>query len=290
MTILVFGGSGQLGRCLTDSFSLSGASFEAPNSREVDITDLHQILAIDTKKVSAIINAAAWTDVNGAETNQESAERVNALGAENIAKLAVRSSLPLFHISTDYVFSGVRTTPWDESSPKNPLSIYGKTKAHGEERVLNVDSSVRIVRTAWLYSPYGKNFAKTMVRLALTSNNPVRVVSDQVGQPTSAKDLAEKLIESISLNIPSGIYHGTNSGTASWFEFAREIFVGLNLDPERVTPISSSEYPQVAPRPEYSVLSHSKWSQVGMSPMQKWRLGLAEILPEIVAAVKSEGL
>ena len=290
MTILVFGGSGQLGRCLRDSFSRSGTSFEDPNSREVDITDLHQILAIDTKKVSAIINAAAWTDVNGAETNQESAERVNALGAENIAKLAIRSSLPLFHISTDYVFSGVRTTPWDESSPKNPLSVYGKTKAHGEELAMKVDPTVRIVRTAWLYSPYGKNFAKTMVRLALTSNNPVRVVSDQVGQPTSARDLAEQLMESIGLNLPSGIYHGTNSGTASWFEFAREIFAGLNLDPERVIPILSSEFPQVAPRPEYSVLSHLRWNDLGMSPMQDWRKGLADSFPEIVAAVKSEGL
>ena len=290
MTFLIFGGTGQLGRTLADSLTQQGLTFLAPKSSEANIADLQEVLAISTEGVTTIINTAAWTDVNGAESQETAAALVNTQGAKNVAILAERDGLALFHISTDYVFSGQRTTPWDENSEKNPRSVYGKTKAEGEDRTREENRSARIVRTAWLYSPYGKNFAKTMVKLALTSNNPVRVVNDQFGQPTSAKDLATRLIDSASTQLPGGIYHGTNSGVASWYEFASEIFAELNLDAHRVVPISSSEFAQIAPRPDYSVLGHDAWTKVGIAPMRDWRTALSEVLPEIVAAVESEEL
>jgi dTDP-4-dehydrorhamnose reductase len=145
-----------------------------------------------------------------------------------------------------------------------------------------------IVRTAWLYSPWGKNFAKTMSKLALKGDREVRVVNDQVGQPTSASDLAKQLVELGLSNSPAGIYHGTNSGQATWFEFAQEIFKLSGVDVGRVTPVSSSEYQRPAKRPSYSVLSHDAWASTSVEPLRDWRIALAEAMPDIISAVKAE--
>ena len=145
-----------------------------------------------------------------------------------------------------------------------------------------------VVRTAWLYSPWGKNFAKTMTRLAIKGEGGVGVVNDQVGQPTSAMDLAKKLVELGLSTSPTGIYHGTNSGQATWFEFAQEIFKLAGAVTARVTPVSSSEHPRPAKRPSYSVLSHDAWANTSVKPMQDWRIALAEAMPAIISAVRAE--
>jgi dTDP-4-dehydrorhamnose reductase len=196
----------------------------------------------------------------------------------------------LIHVSTDYVFSGESKTPWKIDHEINPRSAYGRTKALGESRVLaTYPENSSIVRTAWLYSPWGKNFAKTMTRLALNGDGEVRVVNDQMGQPTSALDLAKQLIELGLSSSPAGIYHGTNSGEATWFEFAQEIFRLAGAAVNRVVPVSSSEYPRPAKRPSYSVLSHEAWAKTSIKLMRDWRIALEEAMPAIISAVKAEG-
>ena len=236
-----------------------------------------------------IINCAAWTDVDGAESHEVEALRVNSDGPENLALAAKLSNSKLMHISTDYVFSGENQTPWQIEDKIDPQSAYGRTKAQGESRVLaSYPESSFVVRTAWLYSPWGKNFAKTMTKLAIKGDGDVRVVDDQVGQPTSAMDLAKQLVELALSTSPAGIYHGTNSGQATWFEFAQEIFKLAGTDVGRVIPVTSSEYPRPAKRPSYSVLNHDAWANTSVKSMRDWRIALAEVMPAIISAVKAE--
>ena len=196
----------------------------------------------------------------------------------------------LIHLSTDYVFSGEGKTPWQVDDRIDPQSAYGRTKTEGESRVFaTYPENSSIVRTAWLYSPWGKNFAKTMTRFALNGKGEIRVVNDQMGQPTSAIDLAKQLVDLGLSSSPAGIYHGTNSGEATWFEFAQEIFKSAGADASRVVPVSSSEYPRPAKRPAYSVLSHDAWANTSVKPMRDWRIALEEALPAIISAVKAEG-
>jgi dTDP-4-dehydrorhamnose reductase len=290
MTWLITGGSGQLGIAATQELSELGIMFSAWDSRDLDITQgeivRNLILHLSPK---VIINCAAWTDVDGAETNELEASVVNCDGAENIALAAKDCGAKLIQVSTDYVFSGKSKSPWQSGDVINPQSAYGRTKAKGEGRVrLAYPENSSIVRTAWLYSPWGKNFAKTMTRLAINGDNDVRVVNDQLGQPTSAKDLAKQLVELGLSNSPAGIYHGTNSGEGTWFEFAQEIFKFAGADSNRVIPVSSSEYPRPAKRPLYSVLSHEAWGKTTVQPMRDWRIALHEVMPAIISAVQTE--
>jgi dTDP-4-dehydrorhamnose reductase len=291
MSWLITGSSGQLGTALTQELNSRGLPFTATVSRGLDITQnplVQKFVGQLAPKV--IINCAAWTDVDGAESKEELAARVNSDGAENLAIAAKNCGAKLIHVSTDYVFSGNTHEPWLEDSLKNPQSSYGRTKADGEDRVLRTypENSV-IIRTAWLYSPWGKNFAKTMTRLALDGKSEVRVVNDQNGQPTSAIDLADQII-SLALSLTtSGIFHGTNSGMATWFDFAQEIFKLVDKDLNRVVPVSSEEYPQKVNRPSFSVLSHDAWKKTTVEPMRDWRHALADTMPEIISAVKTLG-
>ncbi len=290
MTWLITGGSGQLGIAATQELSELGIMFSAWDSRDLDITqgEIVRDLILHLSP-EVIINCAAWTDVDGAETNEREAFVVNCDGAENIALAAKDCSAKLIQVSTDYVFSGKSKSPWQSGDVINPQSAYGRTKAKGEGRVrLAYPENSSIVRTAWLYSPWGKNFAKTMTRLAINGDNDVRVVNDQLGQPTSAKDLAKQLVELGLSNSPAGIYHGTNSGEGTWFEFAQEIFKFAGADSNRVIPVSSSEYPRPAKRPLYSVLSHEAWGKTTVQPMRDWRIALHEVMPAIISAVQTE--
>jgi dTDP-4-dehydrorhamnose reductase len=236
-----------------------------------------------------IINCAAWTDVDGAENNELQAAKVNSQGAENVALAAKNCGARLFHISTDYVFSGNSNSPWQAHDLINPQSAYGRTKASGEVRVLGAyPENSSIVRTAWLYSPWGKNFAKTITRLAIEGDDEVRVVMDQIGQPTSATDLAKQLVDLGLSTSPTGIYHGTNSGAGTWFEFAQEIFKFVDADTSRIQPVSSSKYPTIAKRPKYSVLAHDAWSETSVPSMRDWEIAIAEAMPGIISAVKAE--
>ena len=291
MTWLITGGSGQLGIAVSRELGERGILFHAWGSQDLDISKGPIVRDVISKlSPSVIINCAAWTDVDGAESAEPQASRVNRDGAENIAMAAMHCGAKLIHLSTDYVFSGEGKTPWQVDDRIDPQSAYGRTKAEGESRVLaTYPENSSIIRTAWLYSPWGKNFAKTMTRFALNSQGEVRVVNDQMGQPTSAVDLAKQLAELGLSNSPAGIYHGTNSGKATWFEFAREIFKFAGADVSRVVPVSSSEYLRPAKRPAYSVLSHDAWVNTSVKPMRDWRIALEEALPAIISAVKAEG-
>jgi dTDP-4-dehydrorhamnose reductase len=291
MTWLITGGSGQLGIAVSQELGERGILLTAWGSQDLDITQGPIVRDfVSQLSPTVIVNCAAWTDVDGAETNEPEASRVNGDGAENLALAAKNCGAKLIHVSTDYVFSGESKSPWQTGDAINPQSAYGRTKADGERRVLEVfPENSSIVRTAWLYSPWGKNFAKTMTRLAINGEGEVRVVNDQMGQPTSATDLAKQLVELGQSNLPAGVYHGTNSGQGTWFEYAQEIFKLAGADTNRVVPISSSEYPRPAKRPSYSVLSHEAWAKTTVKPLRDWRIALEEAMPAIISAVKAEG-
>jgi dTDP-4-dehydrorhamnose reductase len=291
MSWLITGGSGQLGIAVSQELDKLGIAFDAWSSKDLDITHSSTVSkAIEELSPTVIINCAAWTDVDGAENHEIDAFRVNSDGPENLALTASLSNSKLIQVSTDYVFSGESHSPWQIEDEINPQSAYGRTKALGESRVLaSHPENSFVVRTAWLYSPWGKNFAKTMTKLAIKGDGEVRVVNDQVGQPTSASDLAKQLVELGLSTSPAGIYHGTNSGQTTWFEFAKEIFKLAGADVGRVTPVSSSEYPRPAKRPSYSVLSHDAWANTSVKPLRDWRIAVADAMPAIISAVKAEG-
>jgi dTDP-4-dehydrorhamnose reductase len=290
MSWLITGGSGQLGIAVSRELDRHGIAFDAWSSKDLDVTQRSMVIeSIENLSPTVIINCAAWTDVDGAESNEVAASKVNSHGAENLALSAKRCSAKLIHVSTDYVFSGKRESPWRTTDEINPQSAYGRTKALGESRVLAANpGSSFVLRTAWLYSPWGKNFAKTVTKLAIKGDGEVRVVNDQVGQPTSAEDLAKQIVELGLSTSPAGIYHGTNSGQATWFEFAQEIFKLAGADVGRVTPVSSTEYPRPAKRPSYSVLSHDAWESTSVKLTRDWRIALTEAMPAIISAVKTE--
>ena len=290
MSWLITGGSGQLGIAVSQELDKLGIAFDAWSSKDLDITQSSRVSeTIEKLAPTVIINCAAWTNVDGAESHETDASRVNSDGPENLALTAKISNSKLIHVSTDYVFSGDSQTPWQIADEINPQSAYGRTKAQGERRVLAIyPENSFIVRTAWLYSPCGKNFTKTMTKLAIKGNGEVRVVNDQFGQPTSASDLAKQLVELGLSTSPAGIYHGTNSGQATWFEFAQEIFKLSGADVGRVIPVASSEYLRPAKRPLYSVLSHDSWASTSIEPLRDWRIALADAMPAIISAVKAE--
>jgi dTDP-4-dehydrorhamnose reductase len=291
MTWLVTGANGQLGKALTRELDLRAIEYVAFGSDALDVTNAENVDQIFEKvKPDVVINAAAWTDVDGAESNSDAAFAVNGDGVANLARASAQAAAILVHVSTDYVFSGQADQPWPEDAPIDPQSVYGHSKAAGELAIGSIypDRSY-IVRTAWLYSEFGKNFAKTMCNLAISSDKEVKVVNDQVGQPTNAKELAAQLIDLVGSGAVFGIYHGTNSGQASWFEFAQEIFKLSGADVGRVIAVSSSEFPRPAKRPNYSVLSHASWAKSGVEPMADWKSALEKSMPAIVNSVKMQG-
>ena len=270
---LIAGAYGMLGRDLQTA--LLGRDVTALGRNSLDITDLVAVLTA-ADGCDVIVNAAAYTRVDDAETQEDAAYAVNAVGARNLATAAARNSARLVQISTDYVFNGTATEPYPEDAPLDPISAYGRSKAAGERFVLAENPGASfIVRTAWLYGEHGPNFAKTMLRLA-GSQPTVGVVNDQFGQPTWTTDLARQIVTLLDSDAPAGIYHGTSSGDTSWFEFARAVFDDAGLDSARVTPTDSSQFIRPAPRPTYSVLGHDAWRAAGLSPIRDWRDALAE--------------
>jgi dTDP-4-dehydrorhamnose reductase len=270
---LITGAAGMLGADLQRA--LAGREVTALSRADLDVTDLDAVRAA-VRGHDAVINAAAYTKVDDAETNEALAYAVNATGTQNLAIAAAESGAKLVTVSTDYVFRGDAASPYEENAQRDPINAYGRTKAAGEELALAAHpDGTYIVRTAWLYGADGPNFAKTMVRLAGT-HETVSVVADQLGQPTWTGDLAERIVSLLDSDAPAGIYHGTNSGEATWFEFAKEVFREAGLNPDRVTPTDSAQFVRPAPRPSYSVLGHSAWQAAGLSPMRDWKEALAD--------------
>ena len=286
---LVLGGDGQLGQSLQRSLESCNLLFTALSRRDVDITKMHEVsAAVKDLSPTVIVNAAAWTAVDAAEDDEDGAYNVNCLGAGRVAVVAAAHAATLVHVSTDYVFSGSSTTPFREDDEPAPVGAYGRTKLAGEHAVRHAhpDGSL-IVRTAWLYSQFGHNFAKTMARKA-KALQPVRVVNDQCGQPTLATDLAGHIIDLVAKKAPAGTYHGTNTGECTWFDFASEIFRLMGSDMSLVSAVPSTEYPTRASRPSYSVLAHGNTERVGIAPMRPWLEALTEAIPHIIASTDQE--
>ncbi|WP_290062692.1 dTDP-4-dehydrorhamnose reductase [Amycolatopsis solani] len=286
LTVLVPGGSGQLGRDLA-ALASSEVDVVAPGSAELDVTATGQVLAAvgaladrarETGSAPVVVNAAAYTAVDAAEKDEERAFAVNADGPRVLAAACAARRVPLIHVSTDYVFSGDASVPYEPSDELGPRSAYGRTKAAGEDAVLGSGASSWVVRTGWLYGKSGSNFVKTMA--ALEASRPeLSVVDDQVGGPTWTADLAGGLLE-LASRVAGGdgpearILHCTNAGSVSWCGFARAVFERLGADPARVRPCTTEEFPRPAVRPAYSVLSPSSWKAAWLTPMRPWEEAL----------------
>lgn len=272
-----------LGHDLMDVVSLAGHEVVGMDLPDVDITSGNSVAgALESIRPDVVVNAAAYTAVDAAEEHEELALVVNGEGPRVLAQaVADLPGVRLVHISTDYVFGGDATTPYAEDAKPAPRSAYGRTKLAGEVAVLGaLPDRGFIVRTAWLYGVHGANFVKTM--LALEASRPeIQVVDDQRGQPTWSRDLARQIVLLVDSGSPAGIYHGTSSGEATWFDLTREIYRLIGADPERVHPTTTDAFPRPAPRPSYSVLGHDRWSDVGLPPIRDWDESLAEALPLI---------
>lgn len=264
MVVLVTGGFGQVGQALQAISPLfADIDFVFASSTEADITDPIALQTIFSRlKPAFCINAAAYTAVDKAESEPERAHRINAVGAENLAVACQNNNCVLIHISTDFVFDGQKSSPYLESDQTNPQSVYGRTKLDGENRISASASRYYIIRTSWVYSDFGANFLKTMLRVA-AERPTVSVVNDQFGTPTHAIDLAHAIAaimrQSDAENDRNlfGIYHFSNEGECSWYQFAKRIFEVYNIDVE-LRPITTTEYPTPAQRPKYSVMDKSK--------------------------------
>ena len=283
--ILVTGCNGQLGRAVNKEYAGEAVEFvntdvmDSETSAALDITNLDEVLKmVEAEKPDVIINCAAHTNVDACEKQWDSAYKINALGPRNLSIAAAKTGAKLIHVSTDYVFAGDGEKPYTEFDAVNPKSAYGKTKLEGERFVQQFARKFFIVRTAWLYGE-GKNFVRTMLRLA-ESNDEVSVVCDQVGNPTSASELA-KLIHYLEPTENYGIFHGTCEGNCSWADFAQEIF-RLAGKATKVNRISSEEYasmyPASARRPAYSVLDKYMLRLTGDFVMADWKTALAEYM------------
>jgi len=270
---LIAGANGQLGHDLRRA--LEGRDVTALGRADLDITDAEAVRRAVAGH-DAVINAAAYTRVDDAETYEDEAYAVNAQGAENLARAAAENGAKYVLVSTDYVFRGDATSPYAEDAPRDPISAYGRTKAAGEELSLAAHpDGTYVVRTAWLYGKDGNNFARTMAKLAATRPE-IQVVTDQVGQPTYTADLAALIVALLDGDAPAGVYHGTNSGIASWHEFAQEVFRLTGHDPARVGETDSASFVRPAPRPAYSVLGHGAWAEAGIPEPRDWREALAD--------------
>ncbi len=278
------GAGGMLGLDLQVALALAGvpeSDVTALGRSDLDITDAAQVRDA-VRGHDIVVNCAAYTAVDLAESHEADAFAVNAVGAAHVAGACRLAGARLVHVSTDYVFSGDATEPYAEDEPQAPRSAYGRTKAAGEWAVQAHCPQAWIVRTAWLYGAGGGNFVKTMARLA-GERETLTVVDDQRGQPTWTMDVADAILRLVGDGAPFGVWHATSQGETTWHGFAREIFTQLGLDAGRVQPISSAQFPAAAPRPAYSVLGHDAWRMAGVAPLPHWRDSLAKALPDVVA-------
>ncbi|MBL7496826.1 dTDP-4-dehydrorhamnose reductase [Frankia sp. CNm7] len=280
----MIGSAGQVG---SDLCGLLAADPRLPATAgltrvECDITDPARVRAVIRDQARpakiqgglTVVNTAAWTDVDGAESDEMGAYAVNAAGPAHLAAACAEAGATLIHLSTDYAFDGTADKPYEVDDPTGPVSAYGRTKLAGEQAVLALCPSAFVVRTAWVYGATGKNFVKTMARLA-AERDVLTVVDDQRGSPTWSADLAGGLIELALSDASPGIYHYTNGGDTTWFGFARAIMEELGEDPAKVHPTTTAAFPRPAPRPAYSVLSTRRWIDAGLTPPRPWRDALA---------------
>jgi dTDP-4-dehydrorhamnose reductase len=235
--------------------------------------------AIRLHRPDVVVNCAAWTDVDRAESNESTAMRVNGTAVRDLAAACARFGCTLVHLSTDAVFDGAASAPYAEDATTAPVNTYGRTKLVGEQAVLREHPHEGyVLRTAWLYGAHGRCFVGNLAMLA-DKRDPIDVLSDQYGQPTWAADLADRIVAIIRTRPPAGIYHATNTGQASRWELARELFTLIGADPERIRPVSSERFPHAARRPARAILGHQRWAAAGLPPMRPWQDALRCAIP-----------
>ena len=278
---LVAGAGGMLGRDLVAVARAAGHDVTAATRADLDVLDPGACReAVAGHDV--VVNCAAHTAVDAAETQEALAFGINAVGAANLARACDAAGAAVVQVSTDYVFAGDATSPYAADAPVAPRSAYGRTKAAGEWAVRAECARHWVVRTAWLYGASGPSFPATMRRLA-GERETLTVVDDQVGQPTWTVDLAQGVVRVVDAGAPFGTWHATGSGSGSWFDLARAVFEELGLDPQRVQPTTSEAFTRPAPRPAYSVLSHDMWAAAGLEPLPHWREALHRAAPTVLA-------
>ena len=281
MRWLVVGAAGMLGTDLVRVLGERGHEVAGADRDTVDITQ-PAAAAAAVRGYDVVVNCAAYTAVDDAETHEAAAFAVNAVGPANLARGCAASGARLVQISTDYVFDGAASTPYPASAPVDPRSAYGRTKAAGEWAVQAAGADALVVRTAWLYGAHGGCFPKTIARVA-RERGAVDVVQDQVGQPTWTVDLAGLVVDLVEAGAPAGTYHGTSSGSTSWYEFARAAVAAAGLDPLTVQPTTSEAFVRPAPRPAFSVLDHASVQAAGVAPIGDWRERWEAAAPSVLA-------
>jgi dTDP-4-dehydrorhamnose reductase len=288
-TWLITGGAGMLAQDVRARLAADGVDAVVLSRKELDITDPGSVAdAFAAHTPAVVVNCAAWTAVDDAETQEAQALAVNGDGPRHLAAAAAAHGAVLLQVSTDYVFPGDATEPYAEDAPTGPIGAYGRTKLAGERAVLDLlPDTGYVVRTAWLYGAGGANFVRTMIKLEAVKDT-LDVVDDQRGQPTWTGDLADRLVRlgraALAGTAPAGVYHGTSSGETTWYGLTREIFRLLGADPDRVRPTTSAAFKRPAPRPAYSVLGHDRWKDAGIEPIREWSDALAEAFPALLAA------
>jgi dTDP-4-dehydrorhamnose reductase len=288
LALLVTGANGQLGHDLLQAVRGGTDVFARGLARkDLDVTDAFgvQDMVVGWSRIVrsdnpdhrlVVVNATAYTAVDAAESDEETAYAVNAAGPALLATACAKVGARLIHVSTDYVFPGDADRPYDVDDEPGPKTAYGRTKLAGEQAVREIlPDAAHIVRTAWVYGAHGQNFVKTMARLE-KERETVSVVDDQRGSPTWSRDLAMALLALAGSDVPAGTLHATNRGETSWYGFTRAIFEELGADPDRVQPTTTDAFPRPAPRPAYSVLSSRSWDDAGLPPLPDWRAALAE--------------
>jgi len=292
MKWLIFGGTGQVGRSLAALLENFPDEVRAPTRTDIDLSNSKELHKLITGfEPDVVVNAAAWTDVPGAESlgNLQAVEKINSNFPAVLARLLNDSDAKLIHLSTDYVFGGSHDIPWQENDITQPLNSYGRSKLNGERAIQEVGrENSLILRTGWVYSPYGTNFVKKMIRKLIKSNEQLSVVNDQLGQPTSATEIARAIIDAVNEDLEGGLYHYSSSGKTTWYGLACEIASHLGLDSSRINPILTRELNDPVTRPEFSVLSHNKWIDHGMRTPTDWRETLELEFPLILLMTEED--
>lgn len=289
MNILITGANGQLGNEMrTLSTGYVAYTYFFTDVDELDITDEKAVCRfIDDNEIDVVVNCAAYTAVDAAEDNRELADKLNNTAPGYLAAAAHSRGAAMIHVSTDYVFDGTNHIPYNEDEPTCPASVYGFTKLAGENNVLNQCEKAVVIRTAWLYSPYGNNFVKTMIRLG-RERDTLGVVFDQIGTPTYANDLARVIFSIIEHGVVRGVYHFSNEGVCSWYDFTKAIHRIAGITGCKVSPLHTADYPAKAPRPQYSVLDKTKIKQIYDIEIPHWEESLVHCVKILKTQINAD--
>jgi dTDP-4-dehydrorhamnose reductase len=284
---LITGAGGMLGRDLVTRLQGEAHPVVGCSRNDLDITDVAAVrAALDRVRPEIVVNCAAWTAVDEAQTHEEAASLVNWTAVAGLAAACSDHAARLVQVSTDYVFDGQARRPYQEDDPPAPRTAYGRGKLGGEHAALDrLGEDAYVVRTAWLYGAHGANFVRTMIGLE-RRQTAVDVVDDQRGQPSWTVDVAGQIVSLVRSGAQGGVYHATSSGETTWCGLAREVFRLIGADPARVRSTTTVAYPRPAPRPSYSVLGHEGWARAHLEPIDDWRHALRRAFPKLHAAVR----